>query len=316
MNGKLFSVPKMVEDAKSAKKGLNWLLEILLFVAVFFVCNIGIALLLVAGEFIVIFNNADYVNAVKAGNELLASVYLNNILSGDMFLIITLICEIAMIGLTLLFCKLIQKRKMSTLGFVKKGMVKEYLIGLAVGFGIFSAGVLIAVVTGSIKINGISATCSLGILISYAIGFMIQGMAEEVLCRGYFMVSYARKHSVISAILINSVVFAALHLTNSGIDLLSFINLVLFGIFASVYFLRRGSIWGIGALHSVWNFAQGNFYGIKVSGMNIRTSVLDTTEVAGMEIFNGGAFGLEGSICVTIVLLAGIVIMYLQKEKQ
>lgn len=312
----LFKRPVMVEEAAKAQKGLNWILEILIFIAVFFVCNMAMVMLIMPVEFVMMFTDKNYLDAAKSGNQELIQEATAKIISGDVMTITMLVAEIAMIGIALLFCKLIQKRKMATVGFFKKDMFKEYLLGLVVGFAMFSFAVLIAVMTGAIKFNGISETCSIGLFLLYAFGFMIQGMAEEVLCRGYFMVSYARKHSVAAAIIANSLVFAALHLGNSGIDVLSFINLTLFGIFASVYFVRRGSLWGIGALHSIWNLVQGNFYGIRVSGMVLSNSILDSTIVEGKELFNGGAFGLEGSISVTIILVVATVIMYFTKEKK
>lgn len=315
MGKDLFKKPRMVAESMKAQKGLNWALEMLIFVAVFFVCNIAMTVILLPIQLVVMFANSDYISAIKNGDMKLMESALEQIMANDVLMIGMLIAEIAMIAVACLFCKLIQKRKMSTLGFVKKGLFKEYLLGLVVGFVMFSVAVLIAVVTGSIEFNGVSATFSIGLFVLYTIGFMIQGMAEEVLCRGYFMVSYARRYPVYAAVLVNSIVFAALHLGNSGITVLSFVNLVLFGIFASVYFIRRGNLWGIGALHSIWNLVQGNFYGIKVSGMQLNNSFLDATMVEGKELFNGGAFGLEGSLSVTIVLVLATVIMYFMKDK-
>ena len=45
MNRDLFAKPKMVTDAAKAQKGLNWALEILIFVAVFFVSNIAMMII-------------------------------------------------------------------------------------------------------------------------------------------------------------------------------------------------------------------------------------------------------------------------------
>jgi membrane protease YdiL (CAAX protease family) len=129
------------------------------------------------------------------------------------------------------------------------------------------------------------------------------------------MVSISRRYPVVVAIMINSIVFAMLHLLNSGISFLAFINLILYGILASLYFIKRGNIWGVAAFHSIWNFVQGNFYGIKVSGMDTGTSVFASSTEAGKAIINGGAFGLEGGLGVTIVLVIGIVMIYLMKEK-
>lgn len=118
-----------------------------------------------------------------------------------------------------------------------------------------------------------------------------------------------------AAILTNALFFAALHLMNNGITVLAFINLALFGIFASLYFIRRGNIWGIGAFHSIWNLVQGNFYGIRVSGMPMGNSLFETVSQEGKDLFNGGAFGMEGSIWVTVVLAAGIVFLYIWKNQ-
>ena len=64
-----------------------------------------------------------------------------------------------MIGIVMLFCRAVQKRKMNTLGFVKKNMGKEYLKGLGFGFLLFSAAVLICVLTGSLKLENNSPSC-------------------------------------------------------------------------------------------------------------------------------------------------------------
>ena len=164
-------------------------------------------------------------------------------------------------------------------------------------------------ITGSLRFDGLSSTFSLGIFVLFGLGYMIQGMAEEVLCRGYFLVSIGRRYPMWAAVMLNSLFFAALHLGNAGISPLAFVNLTLFGIFASVYFIKRGSLWGIGAFHSIWNFVQGNFYGIKVSGLTTSCTILESVSVEGRELINGGAFGLEGGLAVTLVLVAGILFL-------
>jgi len=170
------------------------------------------------------------------------------------------------------------------------------------------------VVTGSLKLSA-SANFAFGTWILFGLGYMIQGMAEEVLCRSYFMVSLARRYPMWVAVILNALFFAALHLGNSGISALAFVNLTLFGVFASVYFIKRGSIWGIGAVHSIWNFVQGNFYGIKVSGMESNCSVFASAMTEGRDLIHGGAFGLEGGLAVTLVLVAGTLFLLTKPAK-
>jgi len=266
-------------------------------------------------ELAVMFSNQDYIEAAMAGDVDRITEVAMEIASSDILTIGMLFANMAMILLTMLFCKVIQKRKMRTLGFVKKDMLKEYGMGLAIGFAMFSVGVLLCVVTGALHFDGFSPNFAFGTFVLFGLGYMIQGMAEEVLCRSYLLVSIGRRYPMWVAVILNALFFAALHLGNTGISALAFVNLTLFGIFASVYFIKRGNIWGIGAIHSIWNFVQGNFYGIKVSGMSTSCSVFTSVAVEGREWMNGGAFGLEGGLAVTIVLVAATAYMLTKPAK-
>lgn len=305
-----------VKDAADSQKGLLWILEILIYIALFLICQFAMLIVMFPVMFVKLFLDADFIKAsMSLDYETMMEVEAQ-LLNGDGFMIFTLFIDIIMIVLVCLFCKLFQKRKMSTLGFCKKGAVKEYLIGAVAGAVVFSLAVLGSVATGAMKIEGNAADFSIGIFIVYLLGFMIQGMAEEVLCRGYFMVSFARRYPMIIAVLVNSIGFGIFHLANPGMTPLAMVNLCLFGIFASLYFIKRGNIWGIGAFHSIWNFIQGNVYGIQVSGTGELNSLCKATPVEGKELLSGGAFGLEGSILVTIVLCIGILILYFWKKEK
>lgn len=308
--------PNAAIEAASKKKGLHWALELLVFIGVFIVATIMETVIMVPGQLILSYSNAAYMEAAMSGDIGRMLEITAEIIQSDTYMIIMLFANLGMIFVAFLFCRLIQKRPVRTLGFYKGGIAKEYFIGLAMGFVAFSAAVLICVVSGAVELGGMSPAFSPGVFLLYTVGFLIQGMAEEVLCRGYFMISVARRYPIVLGIIANSLIFAMLHLLNDGITVLAFLNLALFGVFASIYFLRRGSIWGIGAFHSIWNLVQGNFYGIHVSGMETGCSVLQSEMANGKEIWNGGTFGLEGGLAVTIVLLAGIVILYLIKGKK
>lgn len=301
--------PCVVKEAAESHRGLNWILELLVFVPVFFVSVFAENVLMLPIEIGMLLSNTDFRAALASGNmEQIINVSMQAG-TDDAYMICSLFATIGMILIVALFCKLIQKRKLTTLGFTRKGAAREYLVGMAAGFAAFSAAVLICVLTGALKFNGFSSAFGAGIFLLFLLGFMVQGMAEEVICRGYLMVSIGRRYPMWAAAILNALIFAALHLANSGISVLAFVNLTLFGIFASVYFIKRGNIWGVAAFHSVWNLVQGNFYGIRVSGMDMSCTVFESTSVAGRNIIHGGAFGLEGGLAVTVVLIAGILLM-------
>lgn len=292
MNWKLKKADMVQEAAQTG--GKNIILEILIFIGVFFVASIF-----------------QYIPTLVAGFVLLVTY--------DQLMMVHLFGTVIMTLITMLFCKVIQKRKMRTLGFKKPGMWKEYGIGLVVGFVMMAAIVGVGMVTGSMTLtfNAEAATAAgIGSLVLLFLGFVLQGMSEEVLCRGYFLVSLARKKGYMwMAVIVNALAFAALHLGNAGIAPLAFVNLILFGIFASVYFVKRGNIWGIAAIHSIWNFAQGNIFGVLVSGNDFGTTVFKSEINESMTLINGGDFGLEGGILVTIVMIVGTFIMLMTKQK-
>ena len=311
------SVP--MQETAQTKKGLLWILELLVFVAVFLVASIAQGFATVPMQLVMLFSDKAYMAAVASGDVAkLTEVSMEvtqRLMESDGYMIGMLLSDIVMMLIVFLFCRFIQKRKLRTLGFIKKGMLKEYGLGMLLGFAFFSVCVLLGVLFGGLKIEGISPEFSIGIFVAYLLGSMVQGMTEEVLCRGYFLGSYARRYPVYAAVLANSLLFASLHLLNSGISVLAFINITLFGIFASIYFIRRGSIWGIGAFHSIWNLVQGNFYGIKVSGTPVGNTLFTTQAIAGKSLWNGGDFGMEGSLICTIVLTCGIIFLYTRKNK-
>ncbi|MCI9415823.1 MAG: CPBP family intramembrane metalloprotease [Eubacterium sp.] len=312
----LLKTPKAVLQARESQKGLHWALEIAVFFVLFIICSVSEVLVMLPVETAMLMGNQDYLDAAAAGDaERIAEAIMAS--SGkDLTVIMSLFATGIMILLVILFCRLIQKRKITSLGFVKKGWPMEYLKGIAAGFGLFSAAVLICVLMGAIRLEYTSNTFSLPVFGLFTAGFMVQGMAEEVLCRGYFMVSLARRYSITAAVIVNAAAFAALHLLNPGISLLAVVNLTLFGIFASVCFIKTENIWLVGALHSVWNLVQGNVYGIKVSGMETSCTVFSSAMTEGMELLNGGDFGLEGGLAVTIVFMAGTAFFLFYKNKK
>lgn len=311
------SVP--MQETAQTKKGLLWILELLVFVAVFLVASIAQGFATVPMQLVMLFSDKAYMAAVASGDVAklteASMEVIQRLMESDGYMIGMLFSDIVMMLIVFLFCRFIQKRKLRTLGFIKKGMLKEYGLGMLLGFAFFSVCVLLGVLFGGLKIEGISPEFSIGIFVAYLLGYMVQGMTEEVLCRGYFLGSYARRYPVYAAVLANSLLFASLHLLNSGISVLAFINITLFGIFASIYFIRRGSIWGIGAFHSIWNLVQGNFYGIKVSGTPVGNTLFTTQAIAGKSLWNGGDFGMEGSLICTIMLTCGIIFLYTRKNK-
>jgi hypothetical protein len=71
----------------------------------------------------------------------------------------------------------------------------------------------------------------------------------------------------------------------------------------------EGGLWGVCAQHAVWNWAQGNVFGMEVSGGASSVPILWNLQEAGPDLITGGAFGPEGGLAVTFILLVSIVVL-------
>ena len=213
------------------------------------------------------------------------------------------------------YCKNAEKLPLRTMGIRKTKVLRDYLIGAVAGVGMFSAAVGINCLFGKMENQDVVEGISWGIIALYVIGWLLQGFSEEILCRGFLMTAMGVRSKPWSAVIGSSLIFAALHLGNDNVTALAFVNLTLFGIFAGVLFLRTDSIWMVAALHSLWNFAQGNLYGIEVSGMQISRKILQFQATESGHWLNGGAFGIEGGLATTVLFTAGIVLMLFWKQR-
>lgn len=215
----------------------------------------------------------------------------------------------------LLFCVGVEKRTFRSLGFTKKLAVPHYLIGVVLGVAMLGGSVLIAKLCGALSFQGIEQNIAWGTLAAYLGGWLLQGLSEEVVCRSYLLCDVGTHHKPWTAIVVSALAFMALHLGNPNTSIVAFLNLFLFGVFAALLFLRTDSIWMVAAVHSLWNCAQGNIFGVEVSGMEIEAAIMRFLPVEGKDLISGGAFGMEGGLGVTAVMLLGIAVLLFDYRK-
>lgn len=227
----------------------------------------------------------------------------------ESFLVLQLISFTMMSLSCIVVVKLFEKSSpLKRLGFEKGNVVAKYIKGYLIGTAliVFSALPIMLFFSESVELAKPIPFVS---LIGYFIFFIFQGAGEEVWFRGLIFPIIVKKTSPIIAMLITSGGFAALHLLNPGVNLISVLNLFLAGIMFGYCVIYFDSLWQACALHSAWNFIQGNILGFKVSGIETPTLVNVTSK--GNDIFTGADFGVEGSVFSVIVLIIAIVILQL-----
>lgn len=229
---------------------------------------------------------------------LFSNVILGNY-NPDYFLLFNLFLTIFVAILGYLFARKYQKRNKESLGLVKNS--KNYLKGILIGLLMILSVVLLLKISGFSTFTINISQVSLPIFVLFILGWAIQGFEEELITRSILMNYFAVNNGVMGGIVINSLIFAILHLGNPAFGILPFINIMLIGIVFSLLFYISDDIFLPAAAHSFWNFSQGNIFGIEVSGMDEISNTILKTKLMGSDLISGGAFGFEGSIFVTIV---------------
>ena len=213
--------------------------------------------------------------------------------------------------------KVIEKNSLSSLGFVKKNWLKY--LGWGILLSLLQMGVIALVYQvggiGTFELNELSLEPILFILGLFPF-WLLQGGTEEVATRGWLLTRIATRTNLPLAIAISSSLFGILHLGNSGVTVLSVLNIVLDGVLAGLLLIYTDSIWLVVAQHGTWNYVQGNLLGFQVSGTGAEASIFSFTTGSGPDWLTGGQFGAEGSIITTLVLLVSVVIVYLLGERR
>ena len=280
----------LVEEVRKTGKGNRVWIELLKFLAV-----------LISANLIMVF----------VGEIIKKVFFQESVINEDISMLFQLYESVLGIGLVILYCCVIEKRTIMSMGFMKRHIFKQYIKGVCVGALLISVIVLMGVLFNIFVFDGSNSNLNKKIILLFLVGFVLQGFYEELVFRGFLMISIIRKNTILVAVVANSLLFGLTHGLNNGFQVLALFNLILFGIFESIYLLKTGNIWGVSAIHSMWNFIQGDIYGFNVSGMAQSQSMF-IFKISNCEIFSGGTFGLEGSLLTTIVLLSAInmVILY------
>ena len=169
----------------------------------------------------------------------------------------------------ILFCIIFKKKNKVILNSIKYSRTcnnfKMLILGFLTGFVLNGFCATVAILHGDIKLTFYKFEIVNLILLFIAV--FIQSSSEELIFRGFIYQRLKNRYKNTEfAIIINSILFALLHLGNNGISAFGFIDILLSGVFFSLMFCAFDSIWLIMACHTTWNFTQNILLGLPNSG--------------------------------------------------
>ena len=297
----------MVFKNKSNEIRSGW--KILLVFALIYGLSIIVSIILgiVLGVIGSATGNADY---LLTGN--IASIMNNELI----FLVSVALSNGVSIISCIMVWRWLDKKKIREMGLTSiKSNSKEFLVGLVAGaitISIVSIGIICF---GNVEFVNPVNKPNISLSLFYGlIAFAFVGFGEEILSRGYIMSVLKQTRSKWVVLVGPALIFAMLHLANNGISILAFINLFLVGLLFAYMFMKSKNIWMPIGYHITWNYFQGYIWGFGVSGNDVQG--LYKIKNVSDNIINGGAFGPEGGLMVTIVicLTFGFVYWYYKDE--
>ena len=132
--------------------------------------------------------------------------------------------------------------------------------------------------------------------------FLLVGLFEEYLLRGYLLYTLADGIGFWPAAIVLAALFALGHSRNPGETQIGVIMTALFAIFASVTLWRTGSLWLAVGAHAGWDWGESFFFGTNDSGVPAQGHLLNSY-IAGPDWLSGGSVGPEGSLLTLILML-------------
>ncbi len=213
-----------------------------------------------------------------------------------------------------------EQRHIWTTGLEWPRWLAKYLRGLLIGLLMFGTSLFILAAFGFVEVEaGGQADGGLTVVFGalvFLVAWIVQGGAEELLARGFVLPVIGVRFGPLAGVLVSSLLFMILHLLNPNLSAVGLLNLFLFGLFAALFALYEGGLWGVFAIHSVWNWAQGNLFGFEVSGTEVSGAIIFNLAETGPDWLTGGAFGPEGGVAVTAVLLFSSFLVWLANQRR
>jgi membrane protease YdiL (CAAX protease family) len=221
------------------------------------------------------------------------------------------LAEAAALAAVLLVWRLVDRQPIAAIGLdANNAPRRRWLRGalvaaLMMGFVVLVGYALVDGASWDLNPDAARATVA---LVAGLLGFAIQGPAEEVLFRGYILVNARQQWGLRPALIISSLAFSLLHVSNPAYGILPFINLVLFGLGTALYrvYADADQLWGVFAIHTIWNWLQQVVFGLPNSGISPvpdQTLFTVTPNASLPSPFWGGGFGPEGTLAASLALL-------------
>ena len=183
-------------------------------------------------------------------------------------------------------------------GGLKGNNIKEFALGLVIGFIMNGGCILVAWLHGDLHFS-LNTFHPVYLIVTF-LCVCCQSSSEEMVTRGYIYHAHIERYPAWFAILANSLFFGAIHLMNTGITVIAFLQISICGIALSLIVYARKSLWMAYAIHTMWNYTQSILFGLPNSGIVSKGSLLNL-DAASESFWYDPVFGIEGTLLSVVM---------------
>ena len=187
---------------------------------------------------------------------------------------------------------------------------KPFWTGALWGFVMLSSIIAMMTASHAYSVTGlaISPAAAVEYALLWAVGFLMVGLLEEFLMRGYLQFTLTTGLGFWPAAAITCTLFAAGHLNNPGENLVGVAEIVLIALFLCVALRRTGNLWFAIGWHMAFDWGESFFYSTPNSGIHATGHMLKVS-LLGSKWLSGGTVGPEASVFDLLVTIAGILLL-------
>ena len=207
----------------------------------------------------------------------------------------------------------IEKREFGEYGLpARYAFRKNFWLGTLAGFIAISGCLLGIFVFGGFHLTGLAihGGTILSATLAWSGAFILVGLAEEFLFRGYMQYTLTTGIGFWPSAIILSCLFGLAHSQNPGESRFGLFSVVLFALLFCLFLRRTGNLWWAVGFHAGWDWGQTFFYGVPDSGLVPYHNLLNSA-FSGSKWITGGTVGPEASVFTPLVL--GIVAIWFSR---
>jgi len=198
----------------------------------------------------------------------------------------------------------IEKRRFGVYGLPLQGAFgKLFWQGALWGLVLESFEMLAIFALGGYSFGGfaLAAEALAKYAVLWAIGFVLVGIFEEFLFRGYAQFTLGSGIGFWPAAFLLSAAFGAVHLSNPGEGWVGALAVFAFGMLGCMMLRRTGNLWFMVGFHAASDYAETFIYSTPDSGLLAQGHLLNSS-FHGPRWLTGGTIGPEGSALGFVVM--------------